>query len=64
MQRCSQFAIREVDLGLATDIGSLQFFPKYTGSSSAFKELIFTGRNFDAKEAKRVGYVSHLFDSK
>ena len=42
----------------------MQFFPKYTGNSSTFKELIFTGREFDGKEAKRLGYVSKLFDSK
>jgi delta(3,5)-delta(2,4)-dienoyl-CoA isomerase len=60
----SVFAIREIQLGLATDVGSLQFFPKITGNSSAFKELAYTGRDFGAEEALRIGFVSRVFESK
>jgi enoyl-CoA hydratase/carnithine racemase len=62
--RYSNFAIREIDLGLASDIGSLQFFPQFTGNSSAFKELAFTGRLFGAEEAQRIGFVSRVFESR
>jgi delta(3,5)-delta(2,4)-dienoyl-CoA isomerase len=51
-------------LGLATDVGSLQFFPIITGNSSAFKELAYTGRDFGSEEAKRIGFVSKVFETK
>ncbi len=36
-------------MGIATDLGSLQFYPKFTGNNSAFKEFAYTGRNFGAE---------------
>ena len=38
------FAIKEVLLGLAADIGTLQRMPKAMGSESWLRELAFTGR--------------------
>ncbi|KAF9407238.1 hypothetical protein HW555_012672 [Spodoptera exigua] len=58
MRYCTEdcwFSVREVDVGLAPDVGTLQRFPKIVGNSSVARELCFTGRNFDAKEAKEIG---------
>jgi len=38
------FAIKEVMLGLAADVGTLQRMPKVMGSESLLRELAFTGR--------------------
>jgi Delta3,5-Delta2,4-dienoyl-CoA isomerase len=49
---------QEVDLGMASDIGTLARFPKIVGNESATRELALTGRFFDAAEASRLGFVS------
>ena len=59
----SVFAIKEVALGLAADIGTLQRMPKVMGSQSLLNELAYTGRDFDAAEAKEFGFVSKTFGS-
>lgn len=56
------FSVKEVDVGMAADIGTLSRFPKIVGNQSAVKELIFTGRTFEAKEAKELGFVSRVVD--
>ena len=47
----AKFSIKEVDLGLATDIGSLQRVQKVTKQGSWVSELALTGRAFGAQEA-------------
>ena len=57
---CSQdawFSIREVEIGLAADIGTLQRLPKSVGNHSLVRELVFTGRDFSSDEAKSLGLV-------
>ncbi|XP_058806117.1 delta(3,5)-Delta(2,4)-dienoyl-CoA isomerase, mitochondrial isoform X1 [Phymastichus coffea] len=54
------FQIKEVDLGMAADVGTLQRLPKIIGSDSLIKELAFTGRKMLAPEALQVGFVSHV----
>ena len=56
----SKFSIKEVDLGLASDIGVHQRFQKVVGNGSWARELAFTGRNFGAEEALTKGYVSKV----
>ncbi|TFK33775.1 Delta2-dienoyl-CoA-isomerase [Crucibulum laeve] len=56
------FAIKEVDIGLAPDIGSLAFLPKITGNHSLIRELTYTARNFSAAEAEKVGLVSRVVE--
>jgi Delta3,5-Delta2,4-dienoyl-CoA isomerase len=56
----AQFSIREVHIGLAADIGTLQRMPKITANDSRVRELCFTGDFFDAKEALRIGLVSRI----
>ena len=46
----STFAIKEVMLGLAADVGTLQRMPKVMGSESLLRELAFTGRDFTVRK--------------
>lgn len=56
----SRFAIREVAIGLAADIGSLQRFPRLIGNDSVFRELAYTAREFGADEAQGIGFLSKV----
>lgn len=61
---CSQdawFQVKEVDIGLAADVGTLQRLPKIMGSQSLVNELAFTARKMMAPEALRCGFVSRVF---
>ena len=57
------FSVREVRLGLAADVGTLQRLPKLCGHGSRVRELCLTGEDFDANEACRIGFVSRLASS-
>ncbi|GAA6044177.1 hypothetical protein JCM8097_007222 [Rhodosporidiobolus ruineniae] len=52
------FSIKEVDIALAADIGSLQRLPYVTGNASLLAELALTARDFGADEALQLGLVS------
>lgn len=54
------FSIREVDIGMTADVGTLQRLPKIIPYGVAC-ELAYTGRNMDAKEAQQVGLVNQVF---
>jgi delta(3,5)-delta(2,4)-dienoyl-CoA isomerase len=56
----SKFSVREVKLGLAADVGTLQRLPKVTGNDSRVRELCYTGEFFGADEALRIGFVSRI----
>lgn len=60
----AKFTIKEVDIGLAADLGTLQRFPKVVKSNAWARELAYTARYFDAQEAIENGYLSHLYDTK
>lgn len=53
----ARFAVKEVDVGLAADVGTLSRLGKVVGSGSWVKEVCLTGRGFGAEEAMRVGFV-------
>lgn len=55
-------ALQEVDVGLAADIGSLARVPKVAGNHSLVHELAYTGRNFSATEAEKMGFVSRVVE--
>jgi len=59
----TRFGIRETRIGLAADVGTLQRLPKIVGHGSRVKELCYTGEDFDAKEAERIGFVSRISES-
>jgi Delta3,5-Delta2,4-dienoyl-CoA isomerase len=54
------FSVREVQLGLAADVGTLQRLPKITGNASWVSHMCLTGRNFKAAEALQMGFVSQI----
>lgn len=58
------FQLAEVNIGMAADVGGLQRFPKILGSHSLVRELAFSGRRFDAKEAFQHGFVSRVLKTK
>ncbi|KAF7589158.1 hypothetical protein BBP40_004687 [Aspergillus hancockii] len=60
----TKFAVKEVDIGLAADIGTLSRLPKVVGSFGWVKEVALSARVFGAEEALRVGFVSGVFGSK
>ncbi|KAE8235353.1 hypothetical protein A4X03_0g9811, partial [Tilletia caries] len=45
---------------LAADIGTLQRFPKTVGNDSLARELAYSARTFDAREALAIGFVSKV----
>ena len=61
--RGSKYCVKEVDLGIVADIGTLQRLPKLVGEGMA-RELTYTAREFDGVEAKEMGLVTRLFDDK
>ncbi|KAI0791879.1 ClpP/crotonase-like domain-containing protein [Abortiporus biennis] len=54
------FSIKEVDVGLAADIGTLARLPKLAGNQSLVHELAYTTRNFSAQEAEKMGLLSKV----
>lgn len=54
------FQVKEVEVGLAADVGTLQRLPRVVANDSLVRELCFTARKMDAEEAYRCGLVSRL----
>ncbi|WOL04390.1 delta(3,5)-Delta(2,4)-dienoyl-CoA isomerase, peroxisomal [Canna indica] len=57
------FAVKEVDLALAADLGSLQRLPAIVGYGNA-ADMALTGRRVAAEEAKSMGLVTRVFPSR
>lgn len=60
----TKFAVKEVDIGLAADIGTLTRLPKVVGNFGWVKEVALSARIFGAEEAYRVGFVSQVHETK
>jgi delta(3,5)-delta(2,4)-dienoyl-CoA isomerase len=58
------FQIKEVDIGLAADVGTLQRLPKIVGNDSLVRELSYTARRMMADEALQMGLVSKVCPDK
>ncbi|CAL5418695.1 unnamed protein product [Camellia sinensis] len=57
------FSVKEVDLAITADLGTLQRLPSIIGHGSTM-ELALTGRRFSGSEAKELGLVSKVFSTK
>jgi enoyl-CoA hydratase len=57
------FSIKEIDIGMTADVGTLQRLPRLVGEGIT-RELAYTGRKFDAAEAKEIGLVNRVFESR
>lgn len=60
----AKFAVKEVDIGLAADIGTLSRLPKIVGCFGWVKEVCLSARTWGAEEAMRVGFVNRVFGDK
>lgn len=54
------FQVKEVEIGMAADVGALQRLPKIVGNQSLVREWCYTGRKFDSKEAFASGLVNRV----
>jgi 2,4-dienoyl-CoA reductase (NADPH2) len=56
------FSVKEIDLGMVADVGSLQRLPRLIGDGMV-RELAYTGRKVEAAEAAGIGLVNRVFDT-
>ncbi|MEE9374385.1 MAG: crotonase/enoyl-CoA hydratase family protein [Saprospiraceae bacterium] len=57
------FQVKEIDMGLVADIGTMQRLPKVVGYGVA-AEMVYTGKKVLGKEAKEIGLVNKSFSDK
>ncbi|MFB0946344.1 MAG: crotonase/enoyl-CoA hydratase family protein, partial [Spirosomataceae bacterium] len=57
------FTIKEIDMGMVADLGTLQRLPKLIGEGM-MREMAFTGRNVEGQEAEKIGIVNRSFTGK
>lgn len=65
MRYCTQdayFCLKEIDLGMVADLGSLQRLPKLIAPGMV-SEMAYTGRNVSGAEAAKIGLANSAFDS-
>ena len=60
--RDAKFSLREAKLAITPDIGALQFLPHIIGEGFT-REMAFTGADYDAAFAERIGLVNHVYDT-
>lgn len=66
MRYCTEdayFSVKEIDLGMVADLGTLQRLPKIISTGMA-AEMAYTGRKVFGPEAKSIGLVNHCYASK
>ena len=57
------FSVREIDIGMTADVGTLQRLPRLVGEGMA-RELAYTGRNVTGVEAAALRLVNRCFETK
>lgn len=57
------FTIKEIDMGMVADLGTLQRLPKLIGDGFV-REMAYTGRNVLGQEAQKIGIVNRSFADK
>ncbi|CAI5441542.1 unnamed protein product [Caenorhabditis angaria] len=60
----SIFSVKEVDIGMAADVGTLNRLPKCVGNQSWVKDISITARHFGADEALNFGLISRVFSTR
>jgi enoyl-CoA hydratase len=63
LRYCSQdayFSIKEIDVGMTADVGTLQRLPKIVGEALT-RELAYTGRNVKGEEAQEIRLVNRCY---
>ena len=56
------FSVKEIDLAITADVGTIQRLPRLVGEGVA-RELIYTGRTFQGREAALMGLVNASYPS-
>ena len=56
----AKFSIKEIDMGMAADVGTLQRLPRII-SDGMMRELAFTGRTIRGDEARSIGLVNRTY---
>jgi enoyl-CoA hydratase len=56
------FVIQEINLGMMADVGTFNRMPKQI-PEAVVRELGYTGEQFPAERAERLGFVNGLFDT-
>ncbi|NJL15236.1 MAG: crotonase/enoyl-CoA hydratase family protein [Microscillaceae bacterium] len=65
MRYCSEdayFCVKEIDLAIVADVGTLQRLPKIIPEGIA-RELAYTGRNVSGQEAEQIHLVNRCYPS-
>ena len=61
--RTARLCVKEIDIGLAADLGTLSRLPKVLGGVTSWcKEVCLTAREFSGEEAGKVGLASEVVD--
>ena len=61
---CTTFSVKEVDVGIAADLGTLSRLPRIVGNASWVKDVCMSARPFSADEAVNVGFVSRVVEDR
>jgi delta(3,5)-delta(2,4)-dienoyl-CoA isomerase len=59
----ARFRVNEADIGIIASFGTLRLLPKVVSNSTWIHDITLSAREFDAKEALRVGFVSSVWKS-
>lgn len=57
------FSIKEIDIGMTADVGTLQRLPKII-PDAIVRELAYTGRTMSAGEAREAGFINRVYADK
>ncbi|CCD65834.1 Delta(3,5)-Delta(2,4)-dienoyl-CoA isomerase, mitochondrial [Caenorhabditis elegans] len=57
-------SVKEVDIGMAADVGTLNRLPKIVGNHSWIKDISLSARHFSAGEALQFGLLSRVYDTR
>jgi enoyl-CoA hydratase len=60
--RDALFSLRETKIAIVADMGSLNRLPRIIGQGNA-RMMAFTGRDFSAAEALRMGLINEVYDN-